>query len=199
LIYDAFVRLAISNKTGHLKASVLGHEVRMLDALVIAGTPAPDAAEVARSLGSLVEGIVPGMLARVCVMASTETPAIAKLCDQSGAEMVTTTTNRAAFDRLSASHLLVLPQGLMMPAGWARLLEAEFAANGVLKPTESMMFMNPWARIRSRLSTGLRRPNPFDAGGIVPLALARTCDFGSVKPAGPMPTRTSKLVRLQRV
>lgn len=169
----------------------------MLDALVIAGPPEPDAAEVARSLGSLVEGIVPGMLARVCVIATAETSAIAKLCDQSGADLVTSAANRAALDRLSASHLLVLPQGQMMPAGWARLLEAEFAASGKLGAGEGLMFMGGWQRLSARLSSGLKRPDPFKVGGIIPISVARSCAFGQKPMTAPMPTRASKLIRFQ--
>jgi hypothetical protein len=168
----------------------------MLDVVVIADPDTPEPSRIARSLGSVVEGVVPGLIGRALVIADKPAASLVDLCDEAGAGLVSRGSTDLAFERLQATHVLVLPEGYVMPAGWVALLESEFAAGGPLRPNETLMFLGAWQRLQQRVRNGFRRPDPFKCGGIVPQALARSCRFGAETMRAPSPLRHARLLRL---
>jgi hypothetical protein len=145
----------------------------MLDAIVIVDGEDPYRTEAtARSLATLVEGVVDGGLARLLLVTSSPAGDLAKLADASGCRLAADVNQDNLASTLGA-HLtqprtLLLRAGCLLPPGWPDTL-ARSPAN------RALVFSPDNAGVRLSLAMRLRfsRPIAIDHGVIVSRGAAR--------------------------
>ncbi|MGL4635254.1 MAG: hypothetical protein ACRCWF_04675 [Beijerinckiaceae bacterium] len=163
----------------------------MYDAVILADAN-PTAS--ARTLATLVEGVVEGMLGRVVVLASAENDAFAKLTDAAGCSLVIAETGAqipgALKDHLSTSHVLAFKAGAILPPGWPALLKAEIHKHGHPYPEGAFAFRPPTRKtfLTMAFSITVRQKMTLVHGGLVPRSwlLDETFAGDTLKPPGPV-------------
>jgi hypothetical protein len=165
----------------------------MLDAIVIVDeTGARRAEAAARTLATLVEGVVDGGLSRVLLVSAGPEEDLASLADAAGCLLACNVVpaNAAATiaEHLSAEWLLMLRAGCLLPPGWAQVVaSADHDAGTVFKPTG----LRKRLAMTTRMKLGL--PLPTDSGIIVRRSVAMI----SLTRLGHVAARGAKYLPLQ--
>jgi hypothetical protein len=143
----------------------------MYDVLIFSSAN-PEAA--ARTLSSLVEGVVDGMVGRVTVMSAETSPELLALGDASGCRVEAGVPADKLHARISASvgteHVLSFKAGALMPAGWPQLMKNEMMVRGKPGTAVALLFEPPklLERVKLILSQMLKGRFPLDHGALVP-------------------------------
>ncbi len=120
----------------------------------------------ARTLASLVEGVVEGHLRRLVLVSSETSTELAALADQAGCRLEAGVARGDLGHRLAAHlttpHSLVMVAGTLLEPGWTHALRADGLRHGVLKGAQAVFFTpeDRAARLKLRLGVALRRPAP---------------------------------------
>jgi hypothetical protein len=178
----------------------LCNATRMFDVVVIAEA---DAEPAARSLATLVEGVVDGMLRRAVLLSSAENDGLRGLADAAGCRLVAGVPaggfGAALTPHLETPHVLALAAGALLPPGWPELLRQAQRQSGA--PAEDMaLAFRPAglaARLRLRAAIIGRARLPLTHGALVPRASLTARDFNGVTIA-PLRARLAVEVRVER-
>ena len=144
----------------------------MFDVVVLAEG---DAVSAARTLSTLVEGVVQGHLRRLVLASPDEHEDLAALADEAGCRLEAGVPLGALWPRLAAHistpHVLVIAAGTLLAPGWTNLLRTDGLRQGALHLNQSVFFMpeERLARLKLRAALALRRPVPVRRGAIVPI------------------------------
>jgi hypothetical protein len=173
----------------------------MFDAVIFSGRD-PEAA--ARTMASLVEGVVEGMLQRVLVVSAESDADLEKLSDASGCRL----EQGVAVDRLSAvlaahlqtPHVLAFDAGALLPPGWPQLLQREFQRRGQPDTEVALAFRPEGLGDRLRLITriGIRGRVPLTYGALLPRSRITDKAYrgGAVKTHGPIHLTQMSVARM---
>jgi hypothetical protein len=137
----------------------------MIDALVIARPPqgpGTSAEAAARTLATLVEGVVEGLLGRVALVGPDADPELRRLAEAAGCALA---ADPAALSGRAAGWLLALPAGTLLLSGWPARLEDSLRRG--LAPGEALAFRPEDAGWTEPLRN-LMRPGRMPAGGLLP-------------------------------
>jgi hypothetical protein len=167
------------------------HGLGMYDAVVFSNT---NPAASARTLATLVEGVVEGMLGRVVVVASAGLDGFEKLTDAAGCLLVV--VDRPAEipvrlkEHLTTSHVLAFQGGALLPPGWPSLLKAEIHKQGHPPPEGTFAFRPSTTKtfLTMAVSLTVRQKMTLAHGGLVPKAcLLHPAFLGdTLHPPGPV-------------
>lgn len=161
----------------------------MYDAIVLAQEAEP----AARTLSTLVEGAVEGLLNHVLLVSERQSDDLAALADAAGCRCelgVSPDVLPEALKRhLVTPHALAFQAGAVLPAGWPGRLRDEFRRRGQPDPEMSLLF-RPEKRLEAwRLiaAVSLRGRMPLGHGALLPrVRLIGGLRNGMVKSHGPM-------------
>ena len=173
----------------------------MYDVLIFSSAN-PEAA--ARTLSSLVEGVVDGMVGRVTVMSAETSPELLMLGDASGCRVEAGVPADKLHACVSASvgteHVLAFKAGALMPSGWPQLMKNEMIIRGKPGTAVALLFEPPTLveRIKLILQQMVKGRFPLDYGALVPREQLLHTGFDglTVKVFGPVQMsrlKTSKL------
>jgi hypothetical protein len=173
----------------------------MFDAVIFSGAD-PEAA--ARTLSTLVEGVVENMVARVTVVSFEEGPDLAKLADAAGCRVLAGVERSKLREQLSAvlesTHLLALRAGALLPPGWPGLLRAEIAQRGMPGGGVALLFepMLLKDRVKLIVTQTVKGRFPLDHGALVPRTalLEGGFDGQTIKVFGPVQMSRLKVMRV---
>jgi hypothetical protein len=160
----------------------------MFDAVVVS-TAGPEAA--ARTLGTLVEGVVEGVLRRVVLASAADDPALRKLADEAGCRLAVAAVpgelGRQLSEHLETPHVLVAAGGALLPPGWPDALARELQRRGAPDAQAGFAFRPSGIAARLRLQTALMggRRVAVAHGALVPRGALAARDFdGRSVPTG---------------
>jgi hypothetical protein len=125
-----------------------------------------DVVAAARTLASLVEGVVEGHLRRLVLVSSETSAELTALADQAGCRLEAGVPRGELGHRLAAHlttpHSLVIAAGTLLEPGWTHALRSDGLRNGAVQGAQAVFFtpedMAP--RLKLRLGVALRRPAP---------------------------------------
>ncbi len=157
----------------------------MFDAVILA-TSGPEAA--ARTLGTLVEGVVEGVLRRVVLASAADDPVLRRLADEAGCRLAFGAApgalGRLLGDQLETPHVLVAAGGVLLPPGWPDALARELQRRGAPDAEAGLAFRPSGiaARLRVQAALAARRRVAIDHGVLTPRGSVAGKDFdgGSV-------------------
>jgi hypothetical protein len=163
----------------------------MYDAVILADA---NPAASARTLATLVEGVVEGMLGKVVVLTSTENDDFAKLTDAAGCILVMAETAAqipvVLKDYLTTSHVLAFKAGAILPPGWPAMLKAEIHRQGHPYPEGAFSFRPPTRKtfLTMAFSLTVRQKMTLVHGGLVPRDWLLDPQFAgeTLRPYGPV-------------
>jgi hypothetical protein len=158
----------------------------MFDVVIFADSAV---APAARTLSSLVEGVIADVIKRVIVVAPHEHEELQALADAAGCAIVTIptgTTNRDILRQaLSTDHILCLNAGAEMPQDWSKQMKTELAARGMPGTAVVVMFKpkttSEWFKLVVRQS--IKGTFSLNYGALVPQAIlmASSLDGKAIK------------------
>ena len=161
----------------------------MYDAIVLAQEAEP----AARTLSTLVEGAVEGLLNHVLLVSHRESEELAALADAAGCRcelgIAEAALPEALKRHLVTPHALAFQAGAVLPAGWPGRLRDELRRRGQPDPEMSLLFrperrLEAWKLIAA---VSLRGRMPLGHGALLPRALLTAgLRDGMVKSHGPM-------------
>ncbi|MGL4240232.1 MAG: hypothetical protein ACRCTI_03880 [Beijerinckiaceae bacterium] len=152
----------------------------MFDVVIVSG-PDPDAA--ARTLATLVEGVVEGLLRRAILASTADGADLRRLADEAGcraaAGVAESDLGRTIADLSETPHLLVMKAGALVPPGWTDMLYQDLKRRGPPAIDSGVAFRPAAlpARLRIAAAMATARPMPLDHGAIVPRAALRHRSF----------------------
>jgi hypothetical protein len=163
----------------------------MFDAVIFSGRD-PEAAT--RTMASLVEGVVEGMLQRVLVVSRECSDDLEKLSDASGCRLAQGIAAEKLAGilagHLQTPHILTFEAGALLPMGWPQLLQREFQRRGQPDAVVSLAFRpeNLGDRLRLIANISVRGRVPLAYGALVPRSLLADTGYGggAVKSHGPI-------------
>jgi hypothetical protein len=161
----------------------------MYDAIVLAQEAEP----AARTLSTLVEGAVEGLLNHVLLVSDRDSPDLAALADAAGCRCELSVAHDALAEALKrhlvTSHALAFAAGAVLPAGWPGRLRDELRRRGQPDAEMSLLFrperrLEAWKLIAA---VSLQGRMPLGYGALLPRArLIGGLKGGRVKSHGPM-------------
>ncbi len=161
----------------------------MYDAVIFADA---DPEPAARTLSSLVEGAVEGLLNHVVVISASESEGLSALADAAGCRLELGVTEpklpEALRRHLVTPHTLAFAAGALPPVGWPARLKDELRRRGDPDPEMALLFRPERRREAWKLiaQVSLRGRMPLAHGALVPRSLLPGYRGGLIKSHGPM-------------
>ncbi len=143
----------------------------MYDAVIFSNA---DPAASARTLATLVEGVVEGMLGRMIVVADAGNDGFEKLTDAAGCILVVANTPAdipaLLKKHLTTGHVLAFKSGALLPSGWPAILKSEIRKHGHPYPEGAFAFRPPTKKtfLTMAVSLTIRQKMTLTHGGLVP-------------------------------
>jgi hypothetical protein len=147
----------------------------VFDAVIIAAT---DAEPAARTLATLIEGVVEGVLGRAILLAPRETDDLLRLADAAGCRFVAPVAGEMLRPHLATAHVLAVRAGALLAPGWPEMLRRELARRGAPGEGRALAFRPAalGATVRLQALAAGRRV-PLDHGALAPRALVTAHGF----------------------
>jgi hypothetical protein len=171
--------------------------LRMYDAVIFSST---NPAASARTLATLVEGVVEGMLGRVFVVAGAEQDGFEQLTDAAGCVLVAIDSPAdipaRLKEHLTTGHVLAFKAGALLPPGWPAMLKAEISKQGHPYPEGAFAFRPPTTKtfLTMAVSLTVRQKMTLVHGGLVPKAWLLHPMFAGETLRPPGPVHMAKIV-----
>jgi hypothetical protein len=173
----------------------------MFDAVIFSGKD-PEAAT--RTMASLVEGVVEGMLLRVLVVSGERSDDLERLADASGCRLEQGVAAEKLPGILAAHlqtpHVLAFDAGALLPPGWPQLLQREFQRRGQPDAEVALAFRPEGLgdRLRLILRIGAGGRVPLTYGALIPRAqlLDKAYRGGAAKTHGPIHLTQMSVARM---
>jgi hypothetical protein len=143
----------------------------MFDAVVIAGA---EEERAARTLATLVEGVVDGVLQRVVLLSAADTDGLRRLADAAGCRAALGVAQggfgEALKPHLATPHALALAAGALLPPGWPEALRQELLRRGAPGLDQAIALRPATLAMHLRLAAAMtgRRRTPLAHGALAP-------------------------------
>ncbi len=160
----------------------------MFDAVVVSGS---DPEPAARTFGTLVEGVVAGLVRRAVLLSAYDNEGLRALADAAGcrlaAALPTAHLGDAVREHVETDHVIALAAGALLPPDWPNRLRQDLQRRGAPPPDAGLAFRPDGLAARLHVAAALtgRRRVPLRYGVLAPKAslAARTFD-GTHVPTG---------------
>ncbi len=161
---------------------------RMFDAVVISG---PDPEPAARTFGTLVEGVVAGLVRRAVLLSAHDNDGLRALADAAGCRLAAAVPaghlGDAVGEHIETDHAIALAAGALLPHDWPNRLRQDLQRRGPPPADAGLAFRPDGLAARLRVMAALtgRRPVPLRHGALAPkAALASRAFDGTHVPTG---------------